>query len=176
LKELGEWPAADGGIKKKKKPAGTPDALPVGGGSNVPSSPLPSSSTRSSAPAQAASLAAALSLGPPEWRFSPPQLDAPHFHTVACFFANGGAHAGPIGEVRNVLGKKKAKEECARLTVAYLEEVRRYRVECGRRVLEGVVGGEGVVDAAVGRGWDGEGVKKEEDVDSEFEDAMEELV
>ncbi|EAT81248.2 hypothetical protein SNOG_11540 [Parastagonospora nodorum SN15] len=142
FKETGEWPTDAGGIKKKKKSSTAQSDTPATH-CRFPSASPPSS------------------LGPPEWRFSPPSPDAPQFHTVACYFANGGAHAGPIGEVRNVLGKKKAKEECARLTLAYLEEVRRYRVECGRRVLEGVVGGEGVLDGAVGRGWDGEGTGEE---------------
>ena len=60
---------------------------------------------------------------------------------MACFFRNAGKHEGPIGEVRNVFGKKKAKEECARLTVEYLGRVRDGRVEAGMRLVKG--GGEG---------------------------------
>lgn len=90
-------------------------------------------------------------------------------------------HAGPIGEVRNILGKKKAKEECARLTLSYLEEVHRYRMECGRRLMEGVKGGEEVVSGGLGRAREGEveevGENKDgEESDVEFEDAVEELV
>jgi hypothetical protein len=194
FKSLGLWPddALDvGGIKKKTKIQGSevPELIPL---TPTPNSHRPSiTSTTPASPASAsgsypqrvARLAVTLSLGTPEWRYTPSA--APDFHTVACYFPiGGGAHGGPIGEVRNVLGKKKAKEECARLTLTYLEEVHRYRIECGMRMLEGIKGGEEVVSAALGKVAEGEaGVRMEvdgkeesdDDNDLEFEDAMEDL-
>lgn len=99
-------------------------------------------------------------------------------------FKNGGAHEGPLGEARHIFGKKKAKEECARLTLRYLQEVRERRVSYGRRMMEGVGGGgEGVgkgkgTEAEEGRG--GDEMRGEDEMDGEaegeeFEDALEEM-
>jgi hypothetical protein len=198
FKEEGSWPeevSEFGGIKKKKKIAAAsedPDIIPL----TIPPSDLPttntathdapplsSSSTSASNPARTARLSTLLSLGTPEWVFTP-SPSAPDFYSVACFFTSGGPHAGPIGEVRNVFGKKKAKEECARRAVEYLEEVYRMRVEAGRGLLEGVKGGEELVKGKMGRRVEGEsGVgggdekKGEEGSDGEegFEDAVEEM-
>lgn len=85
--------------------------------------------------------------------------------------------------MRNVFGKKKAKEECARLTLAYLQDVREQRVNAGRRMLQGVRGGESVL-SATGRAVEGEGSvlvteggEKEMGGESEeeFEDAVEDI-
>ncbi|KAH7390979.1 hypothetical protein DE146DRAFT_767142 [Phaeosphaeria sp. MPI-PUGE-AT-0046c] len=183
FKAIGTWPTDSldaGGIKKRKKGAAT-EAL-------TSASTTPSLS--GSYPQQVQSLAHTLSLGTPEWRFSPNPLDR-DFHTVACYFAGGGQHAGPIGEVRNVFGKKKAKEECARLTLDYLKEVRAARTRFAEEILRDVGGSGQVVSAAVGREVEGEkevvearigkgGVSDEEmdvdvDDDVEFEDAVESL-
>jgi hypothetical protein len=82
--------------------------------------------------------------------------------------------------VRNVFGKKKAKEECAKLTLEYLEEVRERRVDYGRRMMQGVGNAGGVVGvAAAARAVDGEtdalAAKQVWDEDSEdlFESADE---
>jgi hypothetical protein len=96
---------------------------------------------------------------------------------------------GPIGEVRNIHGKKKAKEECARLTLEYLKEVRDRRVAYGKEMMAGIGEAEGVVAAAAGRAVEGEAVlvtgsvaarkqfEREMDMDTdgevEFEDAVE---
>lgn len=105
---------------------------------------------------------------------------------MSCYFSAGGPHAGPIGEVRNVFGKKKAKEECARKTLEYLEHVYRERVAFGQRMMEGVEGGvEEVVVGSVGRGRAdedevrmggmGEDVESGSEDGEGFEDAMEDL-
>jgi len=114
------------------------------------------------------------------------------FHTVQCFFNGGGEHAGPIGEVRNVFGKKKAKDECARQTLEYLNEVYKERMAYGVKMMEGARGAEGVLAGALGRlrdVVDGEGKAKrarmavgdggevsDGDEEEEFADAMEEIV
>lgn len=45
----------------------------------------------------------------------------------------------PLGEVRNVFGKRRAKDECARGVWVYLEGLRRAR-SAGRRVVKVGVG------------------------------------
>lgn len=86
-----------------------------------------------------------------------------------------------------MLGRKKAKEECARLVLAYLEEVRERRLEYGREMMRGVGGGAIVGEVAVGRSVDGEALgigggdggggddvdEVDEDEKDLFEDAME---
>jgi hypothetical protein len=135
---------------------------------------------------QVAILATELSLQTPEWQYVPHPSD-PTFHSVSCVFRNGGPHEGPICEVRNIHGKKKAKEECARLTLEYLKEVRERRMEYGKKMMAGISGAEGVVAAAAGRPVEGEReellakrlIEKEmdkevgSDSEVEFEDAME---
>ncbi|KAF2798946.1 hypothetical protein K505DRAFT_413993 [Melanomma pulvis-pyrius CBS 109.77] len=137
---------------------------------------------------RAAELSTQLSLGAPEWRYSPSDPAAPGFHTVACYFKSGGLHQGPIGEVRHIHGKKNAKEECARNTVVYLIGVRDRRLSYGQKMMMGVEGGEGVAGvAALGGfegedsyGWEKQRIKREEeeheeegDVDPDFTDAYE---
>lgn len=85
-----------------------------------------------------------LNLGTPEWCFTHEDPAVPDIHTVFCSFKNSGGHEGPIGEVRNIFGKKKAKEECARLTLQYLTELKEKREEFGRRMMAGINRGVGV--------------------------------
>jgi len=193
FKSAGRWPNAYsdlGGIKKKKKLVHSSSALAeLVSSTTTPDSRQPSVSstvsTTGSYPQQVARLAHILSLPSPEWRYTPSPLDR-DFHTVQCFFAGGGAHAGPIGEVRNVFGKKKAKEECARLTLEYLNEVHAHRIAYGQKMMEGIGGGEGVLEGALARAKEGEVeavmarrqemvVGSESDEEMEFADAMEDL-
>lgn len=85
-----------------------------------------------------------------------------------------------------MFGKKKAKEECARLTLEYLREVHAARTRAAKELLRGMGGGEMVLGAAVGREVEGEREvvegrleRGEIDVDGEdeeeFEDAVESL-
>ena len=46
--------------------------------------------------------------------------------------------------MRNIYGRKKAKEECARLTLEYLTQVKEERLRYGISVMRGVLGSEGV--------------------------------
>ncbi len=115
-----------------------------------------STSGAASATSQVAALAHLLSLNTPEYRFEHANPSVPDMHTVSCYFKNGGAHEGPIGEVRNVFGKKKAKEECARLVLRYLNEVKRQREDFATRLVAGIAGGAGVASVGVGMAMDGE--------------------
>lgn len=87
----------------------------------------------------------------PDWRYT--EEAVPGFHTVSCNFKSSGPLSGPIGEVRHVYGKKKAKEECARLTLGYLMQVKEDRL----KMIEGVFGVNGAHS------------------EDDFEDAMEEI-
>lgn len=95
---------------------------------------------------------------------------------MSCCFRNGGAHEGPLGEVRNVFGKKRAKEECARLTLEYLTRLREDREEMARRLMAGFGGFKGVPRAAAGEGVVEGGsrgdVGSEDDDTDVFEDAV----
>ncbi|EUC30829.1 hypothetical protein COCCADRAFT_39006 [Bipolaris zeicola 26-R-13] len=181
FKALGTWPQDTpiGGIKKKKaSKASLPSPSPPSSSfsSSLLSSiqpPTPSQSTSDSTVGtsfaqRVATLAATLALPTPEWKYVPHPSD-PAFHSVACFFRDAGPHEGPIGEVRNVFGKKKAKEECARLTLEYLLDVRDMRRAYGARMMAGVVGGEGVVGGVEGRRVESGGEGSED----EFVDAEE---
>ncbi|KAF2868670.1 hypothetical protein BDV95DRAFT_499939 [Massariosphaeria phaeospora] len=162
----GVWPkniANVGGIKKKAK--GPTAATTNNNNNNIKtesSQPQPQPLTNGaigteSYASRVATLACTLSLTTPEWRYHPEQPGdngGSGFHTVTCHFKNGGVNAGPIGEVRHQYGKKKAKEECAKRTLEYLEGVRERRVALGRRMMERVAeddGGTGVVDGAAPR-------------------------
>ena len=114
FKSIGTWPedvTLVGGIKKKKAQPSIPDMVSISEPDLVPS--LASTSTASpgtkSYAQQVASLAVILALPTPEWQYTSHPED-PNFHTVTCFFRGAGPHEGPIGEVRNIYGKKKAKE------------------------------------------------------------------
>lgn len=53
--------------------------------------------------------------------------------------------------MRHVFGKKKAKEECARLVLLYLEDLRDKREEAKRGLMAGTKGGEAIVGRALGK-------------------------
>ncbi|KAL5400482.1 hypothetical protein PMIN03_012347, partial [Paraphaeosphaeria minitans] len=144
----GLWPdtATDlGGIKKAKSPR-----VPASS-STIPTPLAPASSIADNLPGassyaqRAAHLATQLGLNTPEWRYATSSASAQGFHTVSCFFKNGGPHEDPDCEVRHVFGKKKAKEECARLVLQYLEGLREKRMEYARGVMAGMKGGETVI-------------------------------
>lgn len=100
---------------------------------------------------QVATLAHQLGLSTPEYRFINENSAVIDLHTVTCVFKNGGPHEGPIGEVRNVFGKKKAKEECARLTLEYLTEVKRQRhAVFAKLIAGGSMGAEMAIDRKEG--------------------------
>ncbi|KAJ4330491.1 hypothetical protein N0V95_010047 [Ascochyta clinopodiicola] len=180
FKDQGLWPEAFtdvGGIKKRKAVPtnASPSSLDERKLSVTSNSPGSGSATQ-----QVATLSVLLNLGAPEWRYTNENPAIPDIHTVSCYFKNGGAHEGPIGEVRNIFGKKKAKEECARLTLQYLTLLREKREELGRRLMAGIGGGEGVMGGAVGgAGGDretlvGGDVMRELDEELDiYEDAME---
>ncbi|KAK7186919.1 hypothetical protein PSPO01_07048 [Paraphaeosphaeria sporulosa] len=177
----GLWPKTAthlGGIKKVKSPP-----VPTSG-STIPTSLASTSSSADNLPGassyaqRAAHLATQLGLNTPEWRYAASSASAQGFHTVSCFFKNGGPHEDPNCEVRHVFGKKKAKEECARLVLQYLEGVREKRMEHARGVMAGMKGCETVVGRAVGKVAEGEELgsvqmEVEESGDEEFESANE---
>ncbi|KAF2128125.1 hypothetical protein P153DRAFT_294300 [Dothidotthia symphoricarpi CBS 119687] len=196
FKAQGLWPESFtdvGGIKKKKAQSTTPQIIP----SKTPSSSSPANDNKTSGPIplstttsgqtsyaqRVAQLAADLSLPTPEWIYTAsPNPAHKDFHNVVCVFRHSGQHKGPIGEVRNVFGKKKAKEECARLTLEYLEEVMQQRVDYGMKMMQGIRGAESARDGAVGTALEGEAeaVRKKREVvvdedEDAFEDAMEEV-
>ena len=180
FKSIGTWPedvTLVGGIKKKKAQPSIPDMVSISEPDLVPS--LASTSTASpgtkSYAQQVASLAVILALPTPEWQYTSHPED-PNFHTVTCFFRGAGPHEGPIGEVRNIYGKKKAKEECARLTLEYLKDVREKRVAYGAEMMKGIAGAEGVLAAAAGKPVEGEGKNAKKDAVARrgFENKMEE--
>lgn len=105
---------------------------------------------------------------------------------MCCYFKDGGPHEGPIGEVRNILGKKKAKEECARLVLLYLQVVKEQRLEYARGMMAGMKGNTQVIaDRAVGKEVEGEaevatmttgvGGQDGDSGDEGFESAVEEM-
>lgn len=65
-------------------------------------------------------LCSLLQLPQPTYRLAPnPLAPVPNILAGAAYFAEPAIHrhpllVGPVGEVRNVFGKKNAKEECAR--------------------------------------------------------------
>lgn len=173
FKALGTWPQDTliGGIKKKKQ--SKPASPPSPSSSSSILSPIQPPNLNSSISAGASSfaqqvaiLAASLTLPTPEWKYTSHPSD-PNFHSIACFFRSAGPHEGPIGEVRNVFGKKKAKEECARLTLEYLLDVREKRRAYGARMMAGVRGGEGVVGGVEGRRVESADGSEDEFVDAE---------
>lgn len=75
-----------------------------------------------------------LGLAQCEYRFQPDPR-APGFLSGAAYFPQDPLVGGPIGEVRNVFGKKAAKEECAKGVLEFLEGVRKERMELAERVI-----------------------------------------
>ncbi|KAH7138504.1 hypothetical protein B0J11DRAFT_587860 [Dendryphion nanum] len=103
---------------------------------------------------------------------------APGFHTATCTFKSSPLFPGPIGQVRHVFGKKKAKEECAREVFGVLEQEREKRTAFGRKVMGGVKGAGSVVEGVERLGvedGDGDGDEDEGESGEEFEDAVEML-
>jgi hypothetical protein len=195
FKANGQWPdtfSDVGGIKKKKvvQPPQPSGARPSSSASIDAGAGADTSSTGSYAQ-QVVTLASQLGLNTPSWNYVT-EDSASGFHTVTCSFKDGGALEGPLGEVRHIYGKKKAKEECARLTLEYLRIEKEKRMSYGRKMMEGVVGGEGAASVAVGQpiggsreiekavlrraGEVGEssGLKTDEEED-DFEDAVEDI-
>lgn len=174
LKTLGLWPDDVGGIKKRK--AGANSASLSAEGSNAGTG----TDAKSTVLSQVVALANLLSLGSPEYRF---ESDETNLYTVSCFFKNGGPHEGPIGEVRNVLGKKRAKEDCARFVLEYLSEEKKRREAIAAKLSARIEEVTGVKDMGVGMTMNGKlvvGAKTksehvtsgEDDLDI-YEDAME---
>lgn len=59
-------------------------------------------------------LSALLGLQPPQYRIVPnPYALAGNILSGAAYFQDNPLFSGPVGTIRNVYGKKKAKEECA---------------------------------------------------------------
>ncbi|KAJ4375476.1 hypothetical protein N0V86_007007 [Didymella sp. IMI 355093] len=178
FKAAGTWPdefTEVGGIKKRKSAVASPASGSVDG--RTASVALTGGA---SATSQVAALAHLLSLSTPEYRFTSPDPSISDVHTVSCFFKNGGAHEGPIGEVRNIFGKKNAKNECARKTLQYLTSLKSEREAIANRLIAGIQGGAGIASVGVGMAMDGEEniakkMEKEtsdDDMDT-YEDAME---
>lgn len=86
-----------------------------------------------------------------------------------------------------MFGKKKAKEECARLTLEYLKEVHAHRLAYGQTMMDSISGGEAVVEGALGKASEEENeamearrqfvteMGNESDEETGFEDALEDL-
>ncbi|KAF2661890.1 hypothetical protein K491DRAFT_686867 [Lophiostoma macrostomum CBS 122681] len=172
-KNRGVWPKMeDGGehgnggpgmgIRRKKVQAqnqaqGLTTATSSPGANAAP--PSTNNSTSSSYAARVASLAQnTLAFPPPEYKYADDGVA--NFHTVACYFRGVAGHEGPIGEVRHVFGKKKAKEECAKLVLEYLLAVKEKRLRDF-----GMAGGDAKMHVQ-------EGEEEEEDA---FEDAVEDI-
>lgn len=177
FKAAGVWPDSStdvGGIKKKK--AAHPQTMSMF--SPTDSKSIASSPGGASYAEGVATLALSLGLSLPEWRYTP--SDVPNFHTVSCYFKNGGPHEGPLGEVRHIYGKKKAKEECAKLVLEYLLEVKQRRLSDGKKMMELVGKGECVVGVAAKQQYDDEmgdymSVDDvDEDVDRDMDEDMDE--
>lgn len=82
--------------------------------------------------------------------------------------------------MRNIFGKKNAKNECARKTLQYLTTLKHERMAIADRLVKGIEGGAVVAGVGVGMPMDGEeGVEErmeKESSDDEldiYEDAME---
>lgn len=93
---------------------------------NLPTTPL------TSTPHGQTELAHLLSLPPPMYRLSPASSAAPNLLSGAAYFSGVDAAyhpllSKPVGEVRNLFGKKNGKEECARGVWEVLREVARER-------------------------------------------------
>jgi hypothetical protein len=121
-----------------------------------------------------------LGLSTPEYRFSYTDPGVPDIHTVSCWFKNGGVHEGPVGEVRNIFGKKNARIECARKTLQYLTTLKDERMAIANGLVKGIEGGKVIAGVGVGMAMDGEeGVKGRMEKESSndeldtYEDAME---
>jgi hypothetical protein len=181
FKAAGTWPdefTDVGGIKKRKSAVASPPSGSIDG--HKASVASTSTTGGASATSQVAALAHLLSLSTPEYRFTYADPSISDVHTVSCFFKNGGAHEGPIGEVRNIFGKKNAKNECARKTLQYLTNLKSEREDVANRLIAGIQGGAGIASVGVGMAMDGEeniAKKMEKEISDDdldmYEDAME---
>jgi hypothetical protein len=54
-----------------------------------------------------------------------------------------------------VYGKKKAKEECARLTLQYLSDLKKQREDVAARLIAGIAGAAGAGSVGLGMAMDG---------------------
>jgi hypothetical protein len=145
FKALGIWPSSDsnGSIRKKKTSPPTP--LP-------PKEPAASLTYA----AQVTQLAVDLGLGTPEFRYEQDSHPAaPNFYKCSCWFKSGGKTDGPIGMTGHLLGKKNAREQCAKGALEWLLEEKERRAK------------------VVGRVFGAEAVKEDESGDEEFVDAHE---
>ncbi|KAF2751187.1 hypothetical protein M011DRAFT_455237 [Sporormia fimetaria CBS 119925] len=149
------WPATDAsvpgtGIKKPKPKAnvlapsrapgkenmapGTRDSVSNGNGNGTTndddSNGQPQNDAMSSA-ARLTNIAKELQLGSPQFHLEPEA--SVDFWTVSCSFQGSGER---IGIVRHVLGKKRAREECARAALPVLERILEERREQDARVLK----------------------------------------
>lgn len=68
-----------------------------------------------------------LGLSPPEYRINPLSANAPNMVSGAAYFRAEPLFPNPVGEVRNVFGKKSAKEECAKGVWQVLSELAKRR-------------------------------------------------
>ncbi|KAL8662262.1 MAG: hypothetical protein Q9202_004867 [Teloschistes flavicans] len=122
----------DGSVKTRKK-----GAKVANGGPTVRIEPQHGAvevQKASSFAARVHDLVVLLGLQPPTYRFSPASPATPVMLSGAAYFDGdagmGQVHAGlhgPVGEVRNVHGKKNAKEECAKAVWGVLRGVARER-------------------------------------------------
>lgn len=73
-----------------------------------------------------------LSLPAPFYQLTASSPSTPNLFSGAAYFSNSSLIPGPVGEVRNVYGRKFAKEECARAVWDVLRKMARERgVEVG---------------------------------------------
>lgn len=149
FKNSGEWPETFtplGGIRKRKVSAICTSAPTSLTPNTIDTSLDTSSPTQfSSHAAHLAHLSNSLSLGTPAYTYTP-HPGAPDFHTVSVSFPQaaripllpGVPPHGEIATAHTIFGKKKAKEECARLGVAVLESLKQRRMEAA---MAGGMGG-----------------------------------
>lgn len=164
----------DGGVRflnKDKIPAVTIPKVSILGAprrSNdpaiSPTSPPPSESTLTGASPtsyaqRVAQLSVQLGFSPPTYIATQEDASAPSIWTFKASFPGDARVHGEVGECRNVFGKKNAKEQCAKLVVAWLEAVRDRRV----KEMQSFVGKEEGGNAEEVR--EGEGAKRKRGVD-----------
>ncbi|OCK95305.1 uncharacterized protein K441DRAFT_658709 [Cenococcum geophilum 1.58] len=110
----------DGPVRKKKakanSPSGGPNSSPKGAAGKGEDTAETESYVH-----KVIAIARTLGLAAPEYRLTPTDPRAPAFWDVAAYFSQSLSHEGPVGEVKQVHGKKAAKEECAKRVLAYLK-------------------------------------------------------
>jgi len=122
------------GAKRKRAGAGGgSSASEAGSSSDAQDTPVVSSGAEATSFAQRVNVLRK-QLGLPNLMYELTAAQGSAIYTVHASF--GGIHAGsvpfalrgPIAEVRNVFGKKNAKEECAKVVMGMLEKVKRERL------------------------------------------------